>query len=448
MDEEEFIPEVYDYSWNIRDAVGSVDFAGLGGWIPTFTGSRGGRLFNSTVDTYVLCPDPYPGVHDVSFTICMIATRVGAPDPGQERSLLGRGYNASGTDWSVECTHDSNNAVIFRLVTTTGGVVERTCQTADGVMTTGAQMFHFVWEAGVGARIYRNSVLAASISFTEGNLRASANQNWILGKSRRIDTANGYYGAMSDVALFSSPLSPAVITGQWDGRNTLEVFTPRSLPGIRGWFDFSDDTSITEISGKVAQIDHQSPGSSLFASDALDANRPLYVVEPGSGLNVGRGTGTQNLSFSQPFVPISNTIPSGRGYCCVIGGNEDPTFGTIFLSSTDTQNYYLDLEPGGFLYVSVSNTLRTLSGLANTSDGSLHMMLHSVTPAGWELRYDAQTSSGVATTWTQINAIGNYQSAPFRLQGSVGEIIIGVAPLTQFMKDALQAWSQTKWGTP
>lgn len=219
-------------------------------------------------------------------------------------------------------------------------------------------------------------------------------------------------------------------------------FTPLILPNLRGWWDASDNATVTESGGLVSQWDDKS-GNANHAVQSTGANKFSLISAAQNGLDVMRATGLGNMALTTGAV-----LSSGAFYIFLVAGNSDTANGTLFLNAAGSTPYAMHLTGGGELDAYGG---RTVSGLGSAAeDGSIHLMSHVVTGSGWTTKFDAASASAAGAGFGGLTVAGicQYVTSSLWLDGSVCEIIIGSAALSPSLVLACETYLQTKWGTP
>lgn len=224
-------------------------------------------------------------------------------------------------------------------------------------------------------------------------------------------------------------------------------FTPLDLPGIRGWWDASDASTRTMVSGLLSQLNDKS-GSANHAFQPIPAERLALSPTSVNGLDALTSSGTGNLRITTNISPVDGVI-----YVFVVGGS---TQGTTFVSGYNPegsgfQPYYLWPDPDGNVYTR-SNGLLTLSGIgAATSNGSINSMSLVGTGSVQTMTFNSRTVSGNIVANVAVSGLvgfGNITSYPGYLTGTLCEVIVGVGALTAPQIAAAKSYLKAKWGTP
>ena len=241
---------------------------------------------------------------------------------------------------------------------------------------------------------------------------------------------------------WKSSLKPAA-SGDW---------SPLDLPGLLLWVDPSDESTITESSGRVSQIDDKSGNGNHITASSAD--RPTTGTRTINSLNV--------LDYSGTNV-MSRTDAMG------LTGNPDLYFFNIWNSDDVTTN--ADIMNIGSSTVAAGQTIRVRAGdtsyrfsngnqvfktTSNNTDYSGLWQRASGDTYGdglcWvdgvsETETGSANPTGTPNVVDQITTLGaETLTTNNEFDGKLGEQIIGNAVLSASDRANLFAYSLAKWG--
>lgn len=227
---------------------------------------------------------------------------------------------------------------------------------------------------------------------------------------------------------------------------SLQIFTPRNINNLEGWFDASDTSTITESSGKVSQWDDKSGNSN-------------NAVQPNAGLQCDTGVDSQNsknvLTFSLnmslltsiDMTPSSNDISVSvmrkfdlndspfRGVCSQWSSPSNREF---FIGKNNSSNFSA-LVPGAS---SISSSVSVLSYKLITLTMNNSSKNNSLYVNG---SFSASQSSS-PESHVQDFFIGGTQPGNENFSGQIGEIILSKSLFSDSTLYKLSKYCKSKWG--
>lgn len=216
------------------------------------------------------------------------------------------------------------------------------------------------------------------------------------------------------------------------------AFTPFTLPGLLGWYDASDNDTLTITNGKVSVWGDKS-GNANHAKQTVDANR--YVVSTLSGRQVLSNSGLTSRMDINPVL-----LPARYNYVIAVLAN---TAETITLgNSVDSNLHFLQLTAangGNLVSGRGAQTASIVVGAAAT-DGLLHRLIQTEHDQTVKLSFDATVSTNAFPRNSVVNQItGGGQTGKY-LQGSIAELMFGDWPLSEEWLTSIRGYLNTKWG--
>lgn len=227
-------------------------------------------------------------------------------------------------------------------------------------------------------------------------------------------------------------------------------FTPQSIPGLTSWWDFADESTVTETSGNVEQIDSRVGGHTL--SQATVADRPTYNSKAagiaGHRTSEHTDAGNEHLDEGAPPTALEMYDPSG-------------TDGYTQISCFD----YKTLTPDAGV-VSLSNDRFGLNEIGTTFrfrvDGTDKAAVTSATGLQVHIcMYDGQMTGGTVTqrvdgsdTTDTANRGGidtgtlGIGDSGFTQDMEVAEVATYDRELTAAQIDQFEGYLRGKWGAP
>lgn len=227
----------------------------------------------------------------------------------------------------------------------------------------------------------------------------------------------------SEIAPYSLP---------FDG---YEKFTPAQQSGLKLWIDAADASTVTLNGEKVASITDKS-GNGLTLSNGTDAYRPVYAQNVLKGLSVLRFGPNQSLGNSNRVLD-SNIL-------------------SIFLVSKTADNAYIlvgDSVTTDFCFCVRTDEVSSIDSLGSSAnywmDGVAQTWTNRQQP--WTpLNNDWHSVALVNknfTLWDGAFWLSGYNSAFWRLDGDIGEVIVISGTIDQLTIDRIFGYLAHKWGT-
>jgi hypothetical protein len=245
----------------------------------------------------------------------------------------------------------------------------------------------------------------------------------------------------------------------FDENRRHSAFSPLSISGLVGWWDFSDATKLYTDAGTTlvsadADLIYQANDKSASAyhvSQATSGKRPAYKVNIRNGKSVGRFAGGTNdaangdnltsgvASVAQPitrfFVGFTSDTASLSRFA-VSDGATNVAGPLIGVSGAGDQG----MGAG-------SNRLSTVG-----SDTNWHVwaMLFNTTSSTYRIDGGADTLANHLTIGTgaiTVYNIGSYTAQFYHWSGDIGEIIDYAAALSLTDINTIGNYLATKWGT-
>jgi hypothetical protein len=254
----------------------------------------------------------------------------------------------------------------------------------------------------------------------------------------------------------------------------MPLWTPAQLTTAR-WFDFSNASSVTEVSGTVSQINDLS-GNSGHLSQGTAGSRPTYTIAQQNGLNVATFDGAANfLSLASDFSlgtahaifligKPSATITAATSHQCVLSG------GSYTHPSTTTSEFIFSLGS-----VTGNLTNERLSSLviahdvlganvygrgktdANISGGFFASTAYTTASNQFRGRFngadDLATASSVGSFVstntrypTFLRHLGSRGGASNFFSGEVWEVAVFTSYLSQTDTELIEGYLAWKWG--
>lgn len=208
---------------------------------------------------------------------------------------------------------------------------------------------------------------------------------------------------------------------------------PLTLPGLKGWWDASDASTITLTSGKVSQWSDKS-GAGRHASQATESLMPVVSAAAWNGLDI--------LQFTAGRMPwTSMSFTDSAFYFFAVAST---TSNSIVIGAAS--NYPLWIL-GEEIYSNLAGSDQSIAA-PGANDGDPHIVGRngSATSADAKLWYDGTgTTKGASSA--SISGFGTYSGGLYA-NGAIAEVVIGDADLDPTQLAALHAYLKAKWGTP
>ena len=240
-------------------------------------------------------------------------------------------------------------------------------------------------------------------------------------------------------------LAGSQIAGGW---------TPADITGLTGWWDASDSSTVTLVSGKVSQWDDKS-GNSRHLTQGTDGSRPTYAGTI-NGLSVLTFDGTDDFLAHTTDTRLANASDGSWTACAVASTN----------TTSDTSQY---LYHGGAFDTYAPQMIRT-NGANVESIGQQSTGGYVADAQGTVSAYTPFQSSGVQTSSsvqaflngssngaTSMTAptntlhpiyVGRVHNGGGIVNGSVAELIVYDSALGTTDRQTVEAYLKAKWNTP
>jgi hypothetical protein len=149
------------------------------------------------------------------------------------RYFVARGRDGLGSGWSVRL--GTNNNVPYAYIVHTGGGTAAKAATATSSIDNLGAWVTYIYDQGVGLKIFVNGKQEAETNFTNTTLRAST-RGWYLGGPTTSDSqasSESAFGLVGDVFLWSRVLTPEEIRRNGGAPywvfNKRQIFVPSSV---------------------------------------------------------------------------------------------------------------------------------------------------------------------------------------------------------------------------
>jgi hypothetical protein len=228
-------------------------------------------------------------------------------------------------------------------------------------------------------------------------------------------------------------------------------WTPEDLDvALRGWYDASDLTTITDSGGSVSQWNDKS-GSGHNLTQATGAEQPIEGTDSIGGLNTITFDGSDD-TMSTSSNPFGSSVSNATVFFVL--KIKDLSNGTLFslTGSADGSNRWQAHFPfGGQVYfdcgdVVVPNRINTTSGLSDEQDVIVSFTCESTTNTQ-EVRINGEVLVSDATGHT-VSTVGNIVIGGTGLYQNVaiGECIIINGTFSAIDRQLMEGYLAHKWG--
>jgi hypothetical protein len=231
------------------------------------------------------------------------------------------------------------------------------------------------------------------------------------------------------------------------------VFDPRTIPDLAHWYDASDSTTVTQDSGRVANLADKVGGINA-ANSVTGSTQPEYITGGRNGRNVIRFVAGQSteliLSSGVTFGTGGNLIFTS--VCVYFRDNSTHILGSMgfnigvnisyhhFLSNTQMGSH-TSAAATNFNLASNAGTGGFIITTARNAGTSCVMRLNGV-------QYTDTTSTGVTNiTARNSTRIGRTNVSGY-MTGDIGEFLMWQRVLTADELAALERGLARKWGIP
>ncbi len=225
----------------------------------------------------------------------------------------------------------------------------------------------------------------------------------------------------------------------------LGTWVPSTVSGLTLWFDYSNSSSITLVSGAISQANDLS-GQNLHITQSTAANRPTLVTADQNGLDVASFDGINDRLFKSSGV--SPKVPAQTQTTFVISKTSGATGGWIYWTTNGS-------TVAGVILASSSSTRyqgNTANFASATSSNAYHVFSGYILTTKREAYKDGSleatnsTTETIATVPTQIHFGSDSNPVSF-LTGKVGEFFQYNATLSAQDRQRGEGYLAWKWGT-
>jgi hypothetical protein len=228
-------------------------------------------------------------------------------------------------------------------------------------------------------------------------------------------------------------------------------FNPKSISSLAAWWDASDASTITTVSGAVSQWNDKS-GNVVNATQTTANNRPNATTATLNGRAVmsfdGSNdhftfTGTARQNETQ-FIVCRSSIVAGVASTQYALADSSSGFGVAAIMKNDgSPTSQIEVNLGGF---SAGVTRATYNFTANNPFGPSVISVIRSSAAGGILRTDGTQRATCTTsnsfTLSRIGGIGT----TFPLNGYIAEILIYSRALSVSESQRVERYLGKKWG--
>ncbi len=241
------------------------------------------------------------------------------------------------------------------------------------------------------------------------------------------------------------PMNPRLLRPMASG------FNPRSIAGLAAWWDASDASTITTVSGRVSQWNDKS-GNGVNATQTTANNRPSNSAQTLNGRAVMTFDGSNDImSFTgtartdeTQFVVVRSNMVAGVVSTQQILGDASSGFGlNATIKNDGAANSDLFAQCGGF---SVGTTAARYQFPANNPFGPAVVSHIRSSASGGILRTDGvQRATCTTSNSYALARIGGVGSS-FPLNGYIAEIVIYSRALSVADVRRVERYLGAKWG--
>lgn len=234
------------------------------------------------------------------------------------------------------------------------------------------------------------------------------------------------------------------------------VKSPKDIPGLAAWYDFSDANNLTIVSNSLNLVVDKS-GNGLHL-DTKTTNWPTYTGGQRNGLAAGNFTQTGDASIARGSVPTSALI-SDNGqeitiFCahrCNSGGGTVLYFNNAanqFLNFNwkySDPNVYSDFHNGstGRIYAAAPGNYTGawhIDSYVHRSGSAEHYVDRVLLASSSSLSNGAFTAASLGTLRVGRGGSNNWHNGP------IGELIIYRRALSNAERAAIEKYLMRKWG--
>ncbi len=229
-------------------------------------------------------------------------------------------------------------------------------------------------------------------------------------------------------------------------------FNPKSIANLAAWWDASDASTITTVSGAVSQWNDKS-GNGVNATQGTANNRPVTTSQTLNGRAVMTFDGSNDfLSFTGTARTDETWFIVGRAN--LPAANTTKTHGLLTDSSSghgataiiknDGGLSTIDVALGGFTN-GVNRAAYNLG--ANATFGPTVLAVIRSSAAGGILRENGtQRATCTSSLSATMSRIGGLSSSTFNLDGYIAELLIYSRALSTTEAQRVERWLGSRWG--
>jgi hypothetical protein len=232
-------------------------------------------------------------------------------------------------------------------------------------------------------------------------------------------------------------------------RTRASGFNPKSISGLAAWWDASDSSTITTVSGAVSQWNDKS-GNGLNATQTTANNRPSNSAQTLNGRAVMTFDGSNDvLQFTGVartdetwFLVGAANSSAASSKAHVMLGNASPGHGLHFVPKLDGGATNILGYLGGF---GAANTARyDIAGGGNVA-ATLVSVVRSAASGGTMWTNGVQRGSCSTSSSTTMDRLG-LPSTGTAATCFISEALIYSRPLSTAERRLVESWLGKKWG--
>lgn len=233
------------------------------------------------------------------------------------------------------------------------------------------------------------------------------------------------------------------------GSSPAPPFTPSGLADLSLWYDASDATTITHISGSVSQWNDKS-GNNYHASQSTGSRQPITGTRTINGFNALDFDGVDDrMIIDSGFYSIANGPNSVFAVVQVDNATKTEHIIISGMNSTPSTRFILSASGSGTMAAFLNGTTALTVGI--TLDTAAH--LHAAMRNGTALTrsYDSITGSSTAgsnQTLVNVGIGARPDNGANALDGLIAEIIVYSRALSGTEETQVKNYLQSKWATP
>lgn len=215
-------------------------------------------------------------------------------------------------------------------------------------------------------------------------------------------------------------------------------FTPKTLPGLIGWWDANDSASITLNGSNVSEWRDKS-GNGFHVTQGTAADQPAYVASSlngKAGLSWGTAEGNR-LSLSRATISWEPRVT--YVVADFDGANPFGNFSTLF--------HHAGLMAGALGSTTNQTGATNWSNLTLNKAASSQVLLPDILSPFFMRATLASSALAVGSLSTLSFVIGLWRGTTTRgWAGSIYEMLVFSASLSEAQDSALKAYIKAKWG--